>query len=87
MAFRNMKALNADFFFKNKAALDNDNLLHHRCFALLSNRWYGTDRTTDRYLIDLHAFMIQHFIDYALTLAGNDADSYRVAHDLLPRHR
>jgi hypothetical protein len=73
---QNMTALDPDFFFKNKAAFDDENLFHHRqdrCFALLSNRRYCIDGTIDRPPIDLHAFMIQHIIDYALTLIVDDA--------------
>jgi hypothetical protein len=73
---QNMTALDPDFFFKNKAAFDDENLFHHRqdrCFALLSNRRYCPDGAIDRHPIDLHAFMIQHFIDYALTLIVDDA--------------
>jgi hypothetical protein len=63
---RHMKTPDVDFFFQNKAALDNDGLFHHRknCrIALLSNWRDGIDLTANRYSIDLHPFMVQRFID------------------------
>ena len=66
VALRHMKTPDMDFFFQNKAALDDDGLFHHRknCrIAFLSNGRHGIDLTANRYSIDLHPFMVQRFID------------------------
>ena len=55
-----------DFFCQNKTTLDDNGLFHHRknCrIAFLSNGRHGIDLTANRYSIDLHPFVVQHFID------------------------
>jgi hypothetical protein len=62
---RHMKAPDMDFFFQNKAALDDDDLFHHRknCrIAFLSDGRHAIDLTANRYSIDLHPFVVQRFI-------------------------
>jgi len=72
-----MKALESDLFFKNKAALDDERLFPPPAGPLYRPPVEPAElhrRATDWYPIYLNSFMIQHFIDYACTLAGNDAD-------------
>jgi hypothetical protein len=84
-----MKTPDVDFFFQNKAPLDDDALFHHRknCrIAFLSNGRYGIDLTANRYSIDLHPFVVQRFIDEDRVLARNGADLHPTARDLSFRY-
>jgi hypothetical protein len=90
VALRDLKSPDVDFFFQNKAALDDDGLFHHRKYgriAFLPNGRYGFDLTANRYSIDLHPFVIQRFIDEALMLARDGAHLQSIACRLSPRDR
>jgi hypothetical protein len=84
-----MKTPDANFFFQNKAPLNDDALFHHRknCrIAFLSNGWHGIDLTANWYSIDLHPFVVQRFIDEGGVLARNGADLHPIARDPSFRH-
>ena len=61
VALRDMKSPDMDFFFQNKAALDDEGLFHHRKYcriAFLPNGRDGFDLTAKRYSFDLHPFVV-----------------------------
>jgi hypothetical protein len=85
VARRDMKSADMDFFFQNKAALDDEGLFHQRKYcriAFLPNRRDGFDLTANRYSFDLHPFVVQRFIDKRLVLARYGADPHYIARDL-----
>jgi hypothetical protein len=78
VALRDMKSPDMDFFYQNKAALDDEGLFHHRKYcriAFLPNGRDGFDLTANRYSFDLHPFVLQRFIDESLVLARTSNSS------------